>query len=298
MQTALLLSVLAPAVCGGLLVVAALTHRGARPAFLAFIPALGALAAYVAVRGLPNLPPGDASVWSLWMAFGASAFVALQHLARLPEAVRVAGRAALVGATVWLVSGPMVQHTWTAGFTALVLVATTATVTLGWTVFERRAETLRGPAVPLAVAGLAAASAGVLGLSGTALLAQAAAGAAAAAGVAMLFAARWIDLRFGPLIGPAAVLLSGLLVGGANYAEVGVASLVLSVLGFLAVSTLPLPSGLRTRWGSAVALGAMVAVLNGAAIGASLVPKTSESTEAGESTDGSSDDGYDDGYGY
>jgi hypothetical protein len=285
MQTALLLSVLAPAIVAAVLAVAAARLRWV----LALVAPLGALAAYVPVRGVPALPPADASVWAIWIAFVAAAWVLAERLA--PRALRIGARTGIGALVTVLVSWPLVSRGWSPGTTAMAVAAGAALIAGAWSLLDERATELAGPALPLGMAGLSAGAAVVLGASGTALLAQAAGGAAAAWGVLLLFAARRPDMDLRAPIGPTLVLLGGLLAGGVNYAEVGATSVVLLALGAFAVALVRGPTSTRSRWHVAATVGLLVAVSSGAAIASSLAGGAAPADEAEADDDGY--DGYD-----
>ncbi len=296
MQTALLLSVLAPALGAALLLVLGPGRGEVRSAkslvALTFIAPLGAVAAYVPVRGFPGLPPSDASVWALWMGFVAAAEVIAERV--LPPAGRWASRSIVALLTIFLIVRPLVGSIWPAMTSTLVLVGSMAVVVALWELLGRRAESMPGPAVPLAMAGLSAGTATVLGVSGTALLAQTAGGLAGAWGVVMLFALWRTELTSDSAVGPTVVVLSGLVVGGFNYADLGWWSVVFMAAAAFAVALVRLPAGIASGWRAAIGLGVVVALFSGAAIAASVVPQLTPETSEGEAES----DGYDDDYGY
>jgi len=303
-QTALALSVLAPALAAALLLGAATAAGDRTGRFVqGLLAPVAAFAAYVPVRGMPEFPPGDASVWALWMAWAAAVVSVLGAASVAPAWVRRPVLAAIAGATGYLVAGPLLGRT---GWGTAVLSiggSVVAVAALDWAL-QRRAASLPGPAVPLALAGLSAGVATVLGTQGTALLAQSAGGVATGMGVFFLLAAWRRDTVADQAVGPAAVMLVGLLLGGACYAEVGRLSLGVLFIGGLAVGLVPLSKSLRAPLAASLCLGLMAAVVSGAAIGIGLLPApeaSSQDAAEDESYDGYGDgeeDDYDDGYGY
>lgn len=300
MQTALLLTVLAPALIGaGLIALALVSGRGDRESAIAAAPLAllapaGALAACVPVRGWPGLPPTDASLWPIWLGFAIAVFATIEGTRRLPMAWAWLGRGALSVVAAVLVAKPLMDHQWSAAFSALVAATGGALSGVCWSAMARRAETARGPGLPLGLAALCAVTAATLGASGTALLAQCVGGMAASVGVYFLAALKWPDLSARSVVGPVIALIAGFLLGGVLYAEVRLISVALLVAAALAVGLVPWPPKLATGLRSAVAYGITVAVLGGAAVGASLLP------QATTTEDSSPDDGGDDydGYGY
>ena len=304
MQTALLLSVLAPAVAAALLLVAGEAMGGvAGRVVQGALPPVAAFAAYVPIRGLPEFPPGDASVWALWMAWPGAILSMLGAASVVPALARRIGFGALAGLTAYLVAGPLLGR-WSASTAALAIAGTAGGVLAVDWALERRGEALSGPAVPLALAGLSAGVATVLGTRGTALLAQTAGGVAAGFGVLFLLAAWRRSTLSVFVVGPATLMLAGLLLGGACYAEVGRSSLWALFIGSLAVGLVPLSKSLRAPLPASFCLGLMAAAVSGAAIGVGFLPGPESAPEGGEGEagydgygDGDEND-YDDGYGY
>ncbi|MEM1022203.1 MAG: hypothetical protein AAF627_07270 [Myxococcota bacterium] len=293
MQTALLLSVVAPGVTIAILLgLGAATRRsqgGLASVLGAFMAPVAAFAAYVPVRGVPELPPGDASVWSLWMGWGASLISALGAGAWFPKGLRWSMLAAWAAATAYLVAGPLLQGSGF-GTCALLVFGTTAGVfAVGWTL-ETRASLLPGPALALSLSVLSGGAATVLGTSGTALLAQVAGGGSVAWGVLFLFTLWRRELPFRLAMGPSMLLLGGLLLGGSCYAEVGVpAVLVLSAGAFL-LGVLPLKGALRSPMLSALILASTAAVASLAAVASGFLPAPQAESTLSEEDD---HDGYD-----
>ena len=301
MQTALLLTVLAPALAAaGLIALALAGGRGGRASAaattpLAFIAPFGALAACVPVRGWPGVPPNDASLWPIWLGFVIAVYAAVEGARQMPAVSTWLGRGALSIIVAVLVAKPLMVHQWSAAFSALVAVTAGAISTVCWSAVAHRAGTARGPGLPLGLAALCAVAAATLGASGTALLAQCVGGMAAGLGLYFLAALKWPDLSARTVVGPVIALLAGFLLGGVLYAEVRLVSVALLVVAALAVGLVPWPPKLATGLRSAVAYGVIVAVLGGAAVGASLLPRTPTAEESSPGDDGGDD--YD-GYGY
>ncbi len=298
MQTTLILSVVVPAVLAG--VVLAVGHwvwragtGGPGRWSMAFAPPVGAFAAYTVVRGFPSLPPSDASVWPLW----ATAFTALAVLVgargATPVALRFGGAVVAAVAVMALVVRPLLG-TWSSVSALVGITVPAAALLVAWLALESRSESVPGPAVPLALAGLSGATAAVLGASGTALLSQATAGLAVANGLILLLAAWRPTLRVsGSAVGPTLILLGGFLVAGVHYADVQLWSPLVLAAGAIVVGLAPLPKSGRSPWRAAVSLGFVVILAGAAAAGPALMDTVAE--PAAEDV---GDDGYDDGYDY
>jgi hypothetical protein len=124
----------------------------------------------------------------------------------------------------------MIAHTWSGGTALLWLATLGAGVFALWSLLDRQADTIVGIWVPLAFVVLAAGSAGVLALSGSALLGQLAGVLAAMAGAAALTAFLWKGVSIARGAVPVFVLiLLGLWIAGYFYAEVPLASVLLLV---------------------------------------------------------------------
>ncbi|MEQ9495805.1 MAG: hypothetical protein RIT81_03080 [Deltaproteobacteria bacterium] len=294
MLLALVLSVVAPAVVA--VVLLAVGHRpwgemkDGRWSLALAIPAC-AFAAYFAVRGAPAFPPADASVWPLWIGVVAAALAVLEAKVELPRVARGAAWLGLALVTAYLVSRPRIEFAWDTGDTVAWIAGSTLAIAVVWVALEVRAERVTGSAVPLAMTIWGAGVATVLGLSGTALLAQTAGGVAAALGVAT---ARGVWRQSLPVaravVGPSVIVLGGLLLGGVHYADVGFTSVGLVVVGAVLVGLLSLPAlstaGLRTT----ATLGIVVLIASGAAVMTTVwpaddAPADSASTEANDDSD-------------
>jgi len=303
MQWALLLSVAAPTLAAAVLLALgrSLGSKGERADrgrwALSLVAPVGALAAYLPVRGVPRFPPTDASIWSLWLGLAAGTWVAVEGANRPSRRVGWAARAVAALGVVALVSWPLMQHSWSAAGSVGAVVLGGGLLVGLVALLERRARALPGPAVPLAMAFLAAGTAGVLGSSGTALLAQTAGGAALALGVVFLFALGQRAPDAEAAVAPAIVLVGGLAVGGAGYAEVSAASLALLVVAALAGALIPLPVAIRTGWKAAASLALIVVALSAGAIGVALAPGWDPTTPDPEAGSDAEDEAYD-GYGY
>ncbi len=292
MQLALILSVVAPALVAAVLLAAGLalgpTRAGAWA--LALIAPLGAVAAYVSVRGVPSFPPSDASVWPMWLAL----VVAVVGTAVVGDGAasraRWPWRLIVSGLTAWLVCRPLIAASWTAGVAVTVVGVATVVLAGIWAALEARSVQVTGPAMPLALGALGGGTAAVLGASGTALLAQTAAGAGVGFGLATLLGLVRPELRVSSAVGPLIVIAGGFLLGGFCYAEVGLASLAMLAFGALIVAVLPIASE-GPRWRTAIIYGVVLAVLSGAAIGTAVFPEL-DPTRAPEPAESESDDDY------
>ncbi len=302
MQSALLLSVAAPTVLAVVLLALGLRpwradvqSRGRWA--LAIVVPLGALAAYIAVRGAPAFPPTDAGVWPLWCAFAAAAYALAA--AALPLTARIGARVVLAAVTVWLVSKPRIDHTWDAGTTALWIVGATVAIALVWTALEHRAEKLSGSALPVALTVWGTGAATVLGLSGSALLAQTAGGATAAIGVAAAIGVWRQSLSVArSLVGPAVVLVGGLVLAGMHYAEVDAVSAALVVAGALVIGFVSVPAFASAGLKATAGLAGVMIVTSGAAIASSAWPTSVEDTPTGRDSATDTANDSDDDYGY
>lgn len=301
MQIALFLTVLGPAVvAAGLLALSWALGRGEGTRKIAagataFVAPAGALAACVPVRGFPELPPTDASLWPIWVGFVVAISAAIEGLRSPPSAVQWASRAGFSLVVAVLVSEPLMRHSWTATTSILVTVGTAAVATAAWAALARRAARAPGPALPFALAALTAGTAAVLGASGTALLAQCTGGVAVAWGVLMLASTRGPGVGAGATVGPTVAILAGFLLGGAIYAEVSFASIAFVALAALGVGLIPLRAPLDSGWRATTALGLVVVIGCGAAMAAALWPTLG--ADPGSSEPSSDEDEYD-GYGY
>lgn len=297
MQSALILSVLAPALVATFLV--AVGHRlwkrsgpvEAGRWSLALAPVLAAFAAYIAVRSFPELPPSDVSEWALWMGLVAAVFGIADGLLELPAGARWAARGLLSGLVAYLVLGPMIANTWSGGQAALWVIASTVAMVAGWTAIDRVGAHMTGPAVPATLLVLGTGVATVLGTSGSALLAQACGGVTVAFGVMAVAGLMRPELRLGRSVaGPTTLLFGGFLLAGLHYADVGGFSAGLLVVAPFALLIGLLPS-LPSRGVRAVfAPSGLAVVLCGAAIGLSVVASFAPAASEASS------DGYDDGY--
>ena len=301
MQLALVLSILAPAVVVAVLigvgVLLGRARQGAGEWALALAVPLAALAAYVPVRGLPRLPPADAGIWPLWCGLAAAVVEIVVQGLSLGRTARWLVRFVAAAATIGLVCRPLIENSWTSTDTGIVVCISLGLVMAVSIVVERQATRMAGFAMPLALAGLAAGVAAILGASGTALLAQTAAGAAVAFGVMLLFSVLRPTLPVSAAAGPAAVMLGGFLLAGRNYAEVGLASIALIVVAALAIGLWPMPAG-QSRPGTRTVLsvGAVAFVLTAAAVTTALRPDldpTHPSADEASSDDDDDYDGYD-----
>lgn len=298
MQTALILSVLAPLLVATALV--AFGHRlwrkngpvGSGRWSLALAPALAAFAAYWAVRGTPELPPSDASEWALWMGAVAALVGVVDGRRPLPSAPRLGLHALLAIATAYMILRPLVRFSWGSG-EALAWVGGGAIVLWGlWEAIERMAVDRPGSTVPAACLAWGFGVATVLGISGSALLAQAAGGVVVAFGVMVIAGLLRPELRLDrSAVGPAVLIFGGLVLSGLHYAEVGGPSALFLVLAPLTLAlgrVLPVP---ERGWKAALGQGVLALVVSGAAIGLAAAPDVVPETED-DST------GYDDDYGY
>lgn len=309
MQTALLLTVLAPAAVGAALVaLAVLATRGDRTsagssvlALLppALIPAAGALAACVPVRGWPGLPPTDASLWPIWVGFLIAGFAALEAADRLPIAARWVGRVVVSAGVAALVAEPLMNHQWSAGRSVVVVTGAAALTAGCWGALARPASAVRGAPGAAGLAALCATSAAALGASGTALLAQVVGGMATSVGLLFVAGLKWSGLSTRAVVGPVVALLGGFVLSGALYAEVQLVSVALLAAAPLALGLVPWPSAWTSGLRGAIAQGLTALVLGGAAVGVALAPAEpgSDDSSSDDNGEGSSEDDYD-GYGY
>ena len=298
MQTTLILSVVIPAVLAGAVLALGqwvwrtTPEKSARWPF-AVVPPIGAFAAYAVVRDFPAFPPSDASVWPMWTAALTALIVALSPKPNAVSVGRIVVMVATAVASTVLVLWPVLGQ-WSAGAAIAGLALPSGAVVLAWTALESQTRVLAGPAVPLALAGLSAGTAAVLGASGTALLAQAAAGVAVANGMIMLLAMARPSMRLTePSVGPTLILLGGFLVAGMNYAEVGIWSALALLIGACLAGFMRLPARASAPWRAALSLGLVAVIASSIAAATTLMAGA-----PAESTDQKTDGDYDDGYGY
>jgi hypothetical protein len=295
MQTALLLSVLAPAALAAVAVTLGL-RLWSRSApldaglwSLTVAPVLGAFAAQVAVRGFPGLPPTDASDWALWTGAAATLYGLPGLAGRLQPRAAWTLRVALSGLTAFLVLRPLIGRL--DGWGVPWVIAGAAALVLGWWALEQADAALEGPAAPAALLVVGASVAAALGLSGSARLAQAAGGATAAFGVLLLAGIARPRLRAaGAVAAPTAVLLGGLVLGGIHYGELGVAPGALLLGAALTVLFGRLGEQPARGLKGAAVQASLAAALGAAAVGLVLAPDAPAAEASG--------DGYDDAYEY
>lgn len=281
MQLALILSVVAPALVAAALVLAGLRPwespraEGGRWA-LALAPGACALAAYMAVRGLPALPPSGSSDKLVWLTLLASIYGAAEP--RLPSSARWAGRVLLaVGAPLYLVGGTDI----------LLSAAVSAAILAAWAGYEAAAEKLRAPAAHASLAALGFGVATALGTSGSALLAQTGGGITVAATVG-LAACAWLAPKLVSAPGVAAGYIVGF--GSLGLAGLKFANLLPVAAGLIVVAglvpwlfTLPRvrPAGLRL----VLSAGGLAFALSTAAIASGILLQAPAETEESDDYD-------------
>lgn len=278
MQLALILSVVAPALAAAVLLLVGVQPwrredaRSGRWA-IGLIPGAGALAAYVAVRSFPELPPVGSSDKLLWIGLLASAYGAVESLlpASVPPGARWVGRAALCVATPAYVlsQGSAIGVPWIAGGSAVMLAA--------WAGHEHLADRLAGPPLPAALAALGFGVATATGTQGSALLAQTAGGVtvgAAAILVAALILRPKLQLSPGLTAG-FVVLLGGVTLAGHHFAEVTLGSVLLLAVAALAPWIFLVPRLVVPGFRGALVAGGLALVLAGGAVGVGLMPGAS-----------------------
>lgn len=304
MQFALLMSVLAPALAGlvvvGVSAIAARVrgHPGLGPGAALSAP-LGAFAAYLPVRGMPELPPTDASIWALWLSLAAVAYGTVRETLT-PVARWVAGGVWTV-VTLSLVWQPAFAYGLPGRLGVAAVGVGAGLMTGAWMLIEIRSNQLEGPALPWALTVWSGAGAAVLAVSGTALLAGAAAGATVALGVLASYSLWRPQVCCAGAVAPAVVLVGGLVAGGWAYAEVTTSSAVLLGVAGPTLGLVRLPSVDASRWNSLFREVGVAAALGAAAVGAGFLPEfeSNGSSEAAGDYGGyggygeSNDDGYD-----
>ena len=295
MQTTLVLSVVVPTLIA--IVVLSVGYQVWRSQAvegdwsMAVAPPICALAAYAVVREFPSVPPADAGVWPVWLALITALATTFVRRGASPV-IRLAITLVAALTTAWLVSAPLLAHAWSGGQAVLWIAGATVAVTVAALALDHRAATVPGAGVPVALAGLAGATAAMLGSSGTALLAQTAAGAAAALGVAAVVAVvRRPHLSARAAVGPTVVLLGGFMLAGLHYAETNMTGVVLMLAAALAIGLAPLPGLAAGGIRAAITLGTATAVVTGAAVGGSMIFATNSAADKADTTE-------DDDYGY
>jgi hypothetical protein len=237
-----LLGVVLPAILGGGLALLLRLHRGDdRGAWRAGL-ALGAgyLAGHVGTLGWPPFPAQPAEHWLAWLVPLALAAVVSETAPRTSPASRWVLRVAVFTAALFLLTGPLREHTWSTGATATWVPLLTLLSLVLWLGIHLGAKRVTGPAPWLALVVVAAGAGAALLLGGSQSLAQLAAGLAAAAGGAFVAALFGVGL---PLSPPTALVpgtvLAGLLICGHFYAEVPRVVAVLLTASPLGASLVP-----------------------------------------------------------
>ncbi len=192
-----LLGVLMPAVVAGVLLALAWKPwtdgtKGVFGGFWGGAVAIGVayLAAHLGLVGLPDLVPTEALDWMPYMALLAVLVGVIEGRTYSSKWLRWLLRAAASFATLYFVLGFMVENYWE-GTSAFIWLGTLTLLTLEIiSVFDRLADRYPGALVPVAMMLTAAVGALVVGLTGSARVAQLL-GALAAAGGAALVVAWW-----------------------------------------------------------------------------------------------------------
>jgi hypothetical protein len=201
-------------------------------------------AAYLWTRGLPPWPPREALDWLLGLGLLAGVLGALDAHLRPPAWLRIGLALPLMGAVPTLVLWPILEHEWSA-WQAVANLAGLGAMLFGlWSALDRIGRRASGPALPLGLWLAAGGGALSLALSGTATWALMGVSVSVALGILWLLE----SFRSGAEAGRAAaapftVLMGGLWIAGAFYAELPAASLGMLVLGSLAVGLVPLVTG-------------------------------------------------------
>jgi hypothetical protein len=232
--------------------------------------ALAYAAGHLGLVGAPPFPPVEATQWLFWLALLAGLWGAMEDRLRLLARVRLGGRVILAIVLPVALARPLVTYSWGAGkgtlYVALLGIAVAA---LSWIV-QRTAERRDGALVPALLLVVATGSAGLLVMSGSALLGQLAGLLAAASGAALVLAF-WrprVSLAGGGVT-VAVLLLSGLWITGFFYAEMPLPSAILAPLSLAAGAGLAQIPAVRGRGRGQLVVISLVAasILIGAAVG-------------------------------
>jgi hypothetical protein len=218
---------------------------------------------------LPSIPPLNATDWLPWLALAAMVLGLLESLWPSPAWARWENRLLLVGATLWLLIGPLYQSLWEpAQWKGAVWVCGLgAGILVFWGLLEGLSGR-RGRAMLLPLAVLAGGTAAALVLSRFLVLGECGMGLAAALGAAWLVSRWWVELSPAgggvPVVG---VLLAGLILGGFFYAELPASSAILLALAPLALLVDRIgPVARWPGWAGGLARLAAVLVPVGAAV--------------------------------
>lgn len=196
---------------------------------------LGAILGMIAVIGVPNFLPTEAAQWLIYAAIVLAAFAVFEHLWRNRRAPRIVARVVMLLLLISLILRPLLQHTWPASKSVLLLAAFTALIVALWESHDAcaRREAPAGFAV-LLLLGLIAGSVLCL-FSGSAKLAQLS-GCVVSAFCGASIATWWNPQRY-PISGLLAVAwpLSGLIwVQAFCYAEASVWPMLLLIAALVA----------------------------------------------------------------
>jgi hypothetical protein len=214
----------------------------------------GYLVGHTALRGWPPVPPLERVDWLWYLTVAAVAVGTLEAFVSSRAWLGWSLRAPLGAAVLVLLLLPLLK-TWGRGETVAWLAGLGAAGLVFWAALDSLAEP--GPGAPLLLAVLALATAVVLLLSGSALLAQL--GLAVAASLAGLLAVAWWVPPARGAATVAGVLLPGLWLLGSFYSDVPAASAVLLAAALPAAAlTQVQPVRKRLRPWQALSVGLLV----------------------------------------
>jgi hypothetical protein len=186
------------------------------------------VAAYIALRGRPKMPPLDAQGWLVWLGV-ASVVVAVfaTVLRKRQRWVAPAVSVLLIAATVWVISRTRIPLLGWRQFLVQTLLIALALVAW-WLLTDRLATRLTGPTLPLVLMLTASVAALALVNAHSLLLGQLAGASASACGVMWVsgFVFRKQSLARGGVLALTVVLL-GVILAGHYFADLSMLDLIL-----------------------------------------------------------------------
>lgn len=267
LASALIYGVFLPAALAAAVLLSSLRQREGgdrRAASASALPAavgLGFVAGYAGISGVPKFPPVVTGEWLPFIAFGATAFALGFAFWKPPAWVQLLKSFLVLAAVQWLMLRPLMEHTWE-GAAGWLWLAGTSLAGLAYVEASERIAAKTADHSLLAVAGASGAlTAGALGLSGSALLAQLMGVQAAACGILYLATLKKpeLDARFMAL--PAGAILLALVANGHFYSELSLAgaALVMAAPLLPLIAAWKLPESV-SGWKRSLLLGTLGAV--------------------------------------
>lgn len=186
-------------------------------------------AAFVGLRGKPNLPPRDAQTWLVYLG-AASVLIAVAATVTAKSRWRwgvVIASVALIAATVWFIGRTQIPIIgWRDFLVRMAVIA--GCMVVWWLLVDRLAARTKGPAVPLVLMTTASVAALALVNAHSVFLGQLAGASAAALGAIMVLSLwfRKLSIAHGGVLTLAVVLL-GVILAGHFFADLSMLDLIL-----------------------------------------------------------------------